>query len=149
MKKTHNWDKEAGAAYCIIEYNGQKFEGYASCHPDDLPFLSPLTGGYIAECRADIKYYQHIKNNELYPQIKALKHLLDIIKQNKNYNANSMEAKKLYKEIKIKEKELEGIKENIKEIKQQLSSYLEAKEKLHTKIRTRELEKDSVGDLDK
>lgn len=147
MKKTHEWDPEAGAAYCIIEYNNQKLGGYASCHPDDLQFLSPLTGGYIAECRADIKYYQHIKNNELYPQIKALKHLLSIIKQNKNYNANSMEVKKLYKEIKIKEKELESVKENIKEIKQQLSNYLETKEKLHKKIRLRELKKESMGDL--
>lgn len=134
MKKIHNWDQEAGTAYCIIEYNGQKFGGYASCHPDDIPFLSPLTGGYIAECRADIKYYQHIKNNELYPQIKALKHLLNMIQQNKNYNPKSMEIKKLYKEIELKEKELTDIKEKIQEMKTSLNDYIEAKEKIHNRI---------------
>jgi hypothetical protein len=137
MKKTHNWDQEVGTAYCMIEYNGQKFEGYASCHPDDIPFLSPLTGGYIAECRADIKYYQHIKNNELYPQIKALKHLLNMIQQNKNYNPKSMEIKKLYKEIELKEKELTDIKEKIQEMKTSLNDYIEAKEKIHNRIRNK------------
>lgn len=137
MKKIHNWDQEAGTAYCIIEYNGQKFGGYASCHPDDIPFLSPLTGGYIAECRADIKYYQHIKNNELYPQIKALKHLLNMIQQNKNYNPKSMEIKKLYKEIELKEKELTDIKEKIQEMKTSLNDYIEAKEKIHNRIRNK------------
>lgn len=147
MKKTHNWDQEAGTAYCIIEYNGQKFGGYASCHPDDIPFLSPLTGGYIAECRADIKYYQHIKNNELYPQIKALKHLLNIIQQNKNYNPKSMEIKKLYKEIELKEKELTDIKEKIQEMKTSLNDYIEAKEKIHNRIRNKAIN-DSMVNLD-
>ena len=147
MKKTHNWDQEAGTAYCIIEYNGQKFGGYASCHPDDIPFLSPLTGGYIAECRADIKYYQHIKNNELYPQIKALKHLLNIIQQNKNYNPKSMEIKKLYKEIELKEKELTDIKEKIQEMKTSLNDYIKAKEKIHNRIRNKAIN-DSMVNLD-
>ena len=147
MKKTHNWDQEAGTAYCIIEYNGQKFGGYASCHPDDIPFLSPLTGGYIAECRADIKYYQHIKNNELYPQIKALKHLLNMIQQNKNYNPKSMEIKKLYKEIELKEKELTDIKEKIQEMKTSLNDYIEAKEKIHNRIRNKAIN-DSMVNLD-
>lgn len=147
MKKTHNWDQEAGTAYCIIEYNGQKFGGYASCHPDDIPFLSPLTGGYIAECRADIKYYQHIKNNELYPQIKALKHLLNIIQQNKSYNPKSMEIKKLYKEIELKEKELTDIKEKIQEMKTSLNDYIEAKEKIHNRIRNKAIN-DSMVNLD-
>ena len=147
MKKIHNWDQEAGTAYCIIEYNGQKFGGYASCHPDDIPFLSPLTGGYIAECRADIKYYQHIKNNELYPQIKALKHLLNMIQQNKNYNPKSMEIKKLYKEIELKEKELIDIKEKIQEMKTSLNDYIEAKEKIHNRIRNKAIN-DSMVNLD-
>ena len=136
MKKVHEWNPETGTASCIIEYNNQKFGGYASCHPDDLPFISPLTGGYIAEGRANIKYYQHIKNNELYPQIKVLKHLLNTIENSKNYSPkdNMVIVKRIRKELNLKNIELEKIKNAIEAEKKNLKDYIIAKDNFHKKL---------------
>ena len=75
MKIIHNWDKENYKATCIIKDKNCTFTGEARCHPEDVEFLSTITGGYIAEGRAYIKLYQHIKNNELWNFIfKCFKH---------------------------------------------------------------------------
>lgn len=131
MKIIHNWDKENYKATCVIKDKNCTFVGEAQCHPDDAEFASAITGGYIAEGRAYIKLYQHIKNNELYPQIKILEHTLNIVKSNKNYNPKDIGTIRLKQELARKKSELEQIKLAIKNEENNLRDYIADKDKLH------------------
>ena len=59
MKKHFIWLPEENKTICEIKDNNLVFTGIAICHEHDQDFKSEITGGYIAESRADIKYYQH------------------------------------------------------------------------------------------
>ena len=50
--KEPNYGYVNGSAVYIIEYNGYRFVGEATCHPDDLDFESERVGLTIAEARA-------------------------------------------------------------------------------------------------
>lgn len=137
MKKHFIWLPEENKTICEIKDNNLVFTGTAFCHEHDQDFKSEITGGYIAESRADIKYYQHQKNNVIKPALKALNHLLNCLKQSKNYNENSPEVKVIKKHIYNKEEELRQVITMIKIIKQDIKMYVDSKEALYKKLRAR------------
>jgi hypothetical protein len=97
MKTLFCYDEKLGLAGCSVIYKGLVFTGVATCHPDDRDFMSERTGCFIAESRALIKCKQHIKKNEIEPGLAALRQAMSCMKQGKNYNPNSYEAKSLWK----------------------------------------------------
>ena len=78
MLKDIEYKYGEGSAVCIIKYNGYDFVGRADCHPDDEDFESERVGLTIAESRANIKVLRHIRNCEIKPQLKILKHLFNL-----------------------------------------------------------------------
>jgi hypothetical protein len=82
-----------GTATYIMTYNGYKFIGEATCHPDDIDFESERVGLTIAEARANIKVLHHIRKCEVKPQLKILKHLYNNMKSSTHFNSNSYEAR--------------------------------------------------------
>lgn len=122
-------------AICYLYDQNLVFIGEATCHEDDLDMASERTGCYIAEGRAIIKRLQHIKNNIIKPELKALKNTLAILNQSPKCNPKSNEMRIIRKQIKIKENELSTIQAEIMMEKQYLSDYIKNKEIIYNKIR--------------
>ena len=133
MKTFYNFDGIIST--CTIIDGNNIFVGTAFCHEDDADMASERTGLFIAEGRAIIKRYQHIKNNQLKPAIQILKHLENNLRQSKYFNEKSHDFIMLRRQIRIKEEELDVIEQQIAMEKQGLKDYIAQKDKLYTKIR--------------
>ena len=131
----YDWDEEFGVASCTIFYKDMEFYGQAACHPNDEDMMSRLVGQTIAEMRATIWYLRHVRDNELRPQLQALYQLYYNMKHSKKFNPKSYEAKMLYKQIQLIEKNLDIVKMDIKELYQNLTNYIEQKDLDHQIIK--------------
>ena len=89
----------------------------------------------MMEGRAIIKRLQHIKNNIIKPELKALKNALNVLNQSSKCNPKSQEMRILRKQIKVKENDLATVKAEIAMEKQYLSDYIKNKEIIYNKIR--------------
>lgn len=135
--KEPNYDYTNGNAVYIIEYNGYRFVGEATCHPDDLDFESERVGLTLAESRANIKVLRHIRDCEVKPQLKILNHLYGNMRTSKYYNPNSYEAKMLRNQIRAIEKELVIINNGIADEQKFIKDYIEGKDKLYKRLRAK------------
>lgn len=140
----NNWDNETGIATTTIIYNNKKFIGQAKCHPEDKDMQSSWTGTAISEFRASILVLQHIRDNELRPQLKCLKQLYYSMNRSKHFNPKSYEAKMLMHSIKNAEIALEEIKKTIAITKNELNHYLNTKELWYQQIRKRRAGQDKT-----
>lgn len=134
-KIIYNWQEEVGLATCILFYKNQPFSGQAHCHPDDKDMCSELTGCHLAEQRATKKVFQHIKENELKPQLQALKQLYYSMNHSKHFDPKSYEAKMLFHQINNLEKDLGAVREAIIDLDREVKQYIEDKDKLHARMR--------------
>ena len=131
----YEWQPEEGLAICKVYYNNIEFKGTASCHPDDMDMCSKMTGQTIAELRAEIKKLQHIRDNELRPQLKVLNQLYYAMNRSKEYNKKSYESKMLYRRIQFIKNQLTAVKEEINNRKQELKEYIDQKDEFYKKLR--------------
>ena len=137
-----NWDEETGTSTCVfIDSKNNKHIGIAICHPDDKDMKSEKTGLNRAQMRAMIKYYQHIKNNELRPQLKILQHLESLYR---NCDQNNYENKTLRKQIYLIKNDLDVINENISILKKELKNYINSKESFYKSVRKHRGQKESI-----
>ena len=135
-----SWDEERGVARCIIKYktsSGLMIDGIgiAECHPDDSQFMSALTGGIIAEYRAQIDLFKKINAYEIKPGIMALKHVYCTMVNSKHYNPKSYEATRLKKELAHLMDEYDENKIVIQNIKNDLANYIRKKDEFYKRIR--------------
>lgn len=139
-----NYNEHRGKATCTISDGQNTFVGMAKCHPDDWDCVSEFTGCEIAERRAKIKILQHIKNNQIIPQIQAYEHLISTMLNSKQLNPQSYEFKRIKAEYDNLLVQYTIIKEKIKDSQNELKEYLTNKEKVNKFIRlkkTKEKEK--------
>ena len=135
----YDWDEELGLMNCIVEYPGCDDLTYAGfgqayCHEQDQEYKSQLTGGVIAEYRAEQDLLRKIKKFKLEPGIAALQHVLSTMEQSPRYNPNSYEARRIKREIKNYKFDIQDINTVISELEENLSIYLERKDKLHQQL---------------
>lgn len=133
----YEWKPEERLAICKVYYNNIEFKGTAFCHPDDIDMCSKITGQTIAELRAEIKKLQHIRDNELRPQLKILNQLYYAMNRSKKYNKKSYESKMLYRAIKNITNELDIVKEILDDERKFLKEYIELKDIYYKNIRSR------------
>lgn len=88
---------ETGESEVAIENKNGIFIGLAQCHPEEQ-HPSKFAGCRIAEVRAHIQAAQYEKKILNY-QIKELQNFEKILKGLKNYNPNSLEARRLRRRI--------------------------------------------------
>lgn len=124
-----------GCATYIINYNGYCFVGEATCHPDDMDFESERVGLTIAESRANIKVLRHMRNFEIKPQLKILKHLYNNMKSSTYFNSNSYEARMVRSQIRAIKKELTAVNSGIADEQKFLKDYISGKDKMYKKLR--------------
>lgn len=140
----YEWDETIGGAYCTIYYKNAEFRGVAICHENDEDMKSKLTGQIIAEMRATILLLQHIRDNEIKPQLQALKQFYYSINRSKHYNKKSYENKMLYRQIKKLEKDLQDIKLELSLTREDLDRYIKEKESIYQIIRKRRAKAENI-----
>ncbi len=139
-----NYNEHRGTTICTISDGQNTFIGKAKCHPDDRDCMSEFTGCEIAERRAKIKILQHIKNNQIIPQIQAYEHLISTMLNSKQLNPQSYEFTRIKAEYDNLLAQYAIIKEKIKNSQNKLKEYLTNREKVNKFIRlkkTKEKEK--------
>ena len=129
------YDPETMESICILTSGNTSFIGKAQCHKDDADFASEKTGQTIAQFRATIKYFQHIKNNELKPKLNALKQLYYSMNRSKKFNPNSYENYMLQRQIHLYENDLAMVNDEITTLQNFLRDYLAEKDKFYKKMR--------------
>ena len=130
MNVIYNYDKETLKSSCIIEDGNIIGIGDAYCHPNDNDMASERTGMHIAENRAYIKYLQNYKTCQLRPALIALKHVYSTMCHSTHFNPHSYEAKRLRKEIKNLEQEINKVSCSIENTKIRLKEYIDNKDKM-------------------
>lgn len=137
MTKNITYEYNEGSAKCIINYNGLDFIGMAKCHPEDEDMESERVGMTIAETRASVKVISFIRDYEVKPQLKILNHLYANMRRSKYYNPNSYEAKMLRSQIRVIEKELATINNQIADERKFVKDYIDGKDKLYQRLRAK------------
>ena len=135
-KPIFEFDKETGLSTCIIYgKQGKTFVGTAQCHPEDMDMNSRLTGMSIAEMRAQLAALRDIRDNEIIPELRALKQLRGSIDHSSQFNPKSYENIMLARQIRQKESALADIRELINMRYSELRVFLREKEKCYQGIR--------------
>ena len=131
------FDEKLGYARCLMIYKGQAFEGGAKCHPDDMDMISERTGCCIAEARAYIKALRFKRDHEIQPKLDVLRHVYNNMQTSKYFNSKSYEAKMLRSQIRVIEKELAAVNQDLAEEKKYLKEYIDKKDKFYKRLRAR------------
>lgn len=132
------WDEENKTATCVLtDDSGRIFIGEATCHPTDYDMSSERTGCELAFHRAKIQYLRAVRDNELKPALKALKHLYGSMTHSTHFEAKSYEARTMRKHIYQTTFDLTTIKEEIAYEYQWITDYIKGKERLYKSIRAK------------
>lgn len=132
----YNWDDENKIATCTIrDEEGHIFQGKAVCHPEDIEFANEYVGYDIATERAIIDYLKYLKRDVLMPGLKALNQLYYSINKSKEFSYKHYEARMLMRQIRIKESDIEIIKEEISQRYANLTQYIDSKSETYKKLR--------------
>lgn len=133
------WDPETGVASCVFLDGDNIFIGSATCAPEDRDMMSEKTGYQIALYRMQINYFKHLRDNVLKPRLAALKQLYFSMNKSKYFNEKSYETKMLRRQIYMTSSDLDLIKEELAELKQNLKTYIEEKGKFYQRVRENRL----------
>lgn len=135
------YNEDTGTTVCVItdNINNITLQGYgmAKCHDNDKPFQNKITGEYIAKTRAQIDILRKKRDYDIKPGLLALKHLKATMINSKNYNSKNYENKRLNKEIKHREDDIHYLNMCIKEVKNQLKIYIDAKDSSQKAVENR------------
>lgn len=134
---TFTWEPDNGLATCILTDGNEVYCGYANCHPDDFDMMSQLTGQEIAYRRARIEYFVSVRDHELKPALKALKHVYGTMTHSTKFDPKSYATIALLREIRNLENDLTAIKEEIIEERVALKRYIITKDEYYKQIRAR------------
>ena len=106
------YNKNLGFSIVTIKTKYGNFTGTSQLYDEDKEIASSFRGCQYAELKAIRKAYKaEIKEIDL--KIKTLKDFEKVLKNMKEYNENSFEAKRLRKEIYLYQKKKAKIKETI------------------------------------
>lgn len=128
------WDEERGMCRCTVMDKGIKYNGFAFCHPTDLDMKSQKTGEEIAYNRALISALK-AKKKELKLELRGLLGYYYAIQHNPQFNSKSYEARMLYRQIRMRQDDIESVDEEIDSLDFYISSYIKEKDKFYAAIR--------------
>lgn len=130
------WDGTAGVARCHLNDGKNIYEGVATCSELDEDMKSEKTGCQIALWRAEIKYYLHLRDNEIKPALNALRHTYASMQHSPQFNPKSYESKALRRNIHKKEFDLYVVKTMLADKKRCLKQYIKEKDIFYNRIRS-------------
>lgn len=106
----------------ITNDNGLVFYGEARCAPEDEDKYSDIIGEEIAEKRAEIQSLRFVRE-VIRDEIKNETHLINCMKQNKNFSSKHNEFRLLARNLRANEAALEEIHDLIRMNKRILKRY--------------------------
>ena len=136
-KKDFEFDLDSGVTRCFTTRGDKLYLGAAICHDDDRDMISEYTGCEIAETRANIEMLKDIRDSEIIPALKAIKHLQSCIETSKYFNKKSYESRMIRRQVCKLENDLERINNSIKSEKEFLKDYIAKKEKIYQRLRAK------------
>lgn len=119
-----NYNSDSGFSLVMIETKHGRFVGTSQLYDEDKEIASSFRGCQYAEMKAVRKAYK-AEIKEIDFKIKTLKDFEKVLKNMKEYNENSFEAKRLRKEIYLYQKKKAKIKETIEAITNTMLSGME------------------------
>ena len=133
-KISFSYDPDTHLTTCRRAVHNKIYIGTSKCHPDDYDFENKLTGQHYAYTRSMLKEMSDIRD-EYRSQLKILKHLYNIYEQNPNIDMKSNECYYVRRQMQVLERDLKGMSDLIKEVRNDLHSTIIEKDKLYAKIR--------------
>lgn len=128
--------EEDGTCTFTLTYRDREFVGVAHCHPDDSKFFSEITGGTIAEVRAQIKMLKYKRDCELRPQYAIVKHLYQNLEQGtKKFDKKDRATALIIRHFNRLKREINQVDEEIIDCQNFLKSYIRKKETILGKLR--------------
>lgn len=107
------YNDELGLSYVKIRTKYGDFEGESELHEEDRDIVSSFAGCRYAESKAIEKCFkQQIK--ELRLQVKGIKDVLSMLETVKDYNPNSLEARKMRRRLYELNNKISNLQERIK-----------------------------------
>lgn len=119
---------------CKRKVHDKVYTAVATCHPNDYDFENELTGEHYAYVRTLIKEMR-VHREEIKAELKALNHLYNILEQNDDVSKKSIECYMIRRQIKLKERDLQEIKDLIVDTQTNLRMTIESKDKLYNALR--------------
>jgi len=132
-KITFDYDPDLHRTTCKRSVHNKIYIGTAQCHPHDYDFENTLTGQHYAYTRSMLKEMCD-RRDEYKIQLKTLKHLYNIFEQNCG-DCSSSECYYLRQQMKYVQRDIEEMKELIKETRNDLRSTIAEKDRLYSKLR--------------
>lgn len=129
-------DKDSGVTTCEItdKVTGKIYVGAAMCHPDDADMMSEKTGQEIAYRRAEISLLQ-AHRAELKLELRSLKQLYYSMDRSKNFKPKSYEARMLFRQMNIRQDDIDTYADIIESKKLDLKNFIDSKDDFYKNIR--------------
>ena len=119
-----NYNSDSGFSIATIKTKYGRFTGTSQLYDEDKEIASSFRGCQYAEIKAIRKAYK-AEIKELNLKIKTLQDFEKVLKNMKEYNEHSFEAKRLRKEIFLYQEKKKEIQETIADITQTLLKGME------------------------
>lgn len=144
-----SYDPETHTTTCKRLIHNKAYIGQARCHPNDYEFESKLVGEHYAYTRSMVQ--ELCENRDaLVAELKALRHLYNILEQNPRVHYDSIECYTIRRQIKLLERDIDDIKQLIRVTKKDLREMIAAKDAFYDKVRAlRKKESEDAGDAPK
>ena len=138
MKIKTTWNEKTGITiYKVHDKDNKFYVGISECHPDDKEFQSQEFGEALAAVRATIDFLRDLRDNEIIPQLKMIKHLYTNMTTSKQYDPKSYEAVMVRRKYFQLQGQYEAIRSQIRQFKDQEEYLIDTKESFNTIIRSK------------
>lgn len=139
-----SYDPETHTTTCKRLIHNKAYIGQARCHPNDYEFESKLVGEHYAYTRSMVQ--ELCENRDaLVAELKALRHLYNILEQNPRVHYDSIECYTIRRQMKLLERDIDDTKQLIRVTKKDMREMIAAKDAFYDKVRALR-KKESEGD---
>lgn len=129
-----SYDPETHTTTCKRLIHNKAYIGQARCHPNDYEFESKLVGEHYAYTRSMVQ--ELCENRDaLVAELKALRHLYNILEQNPRVHYDSIECYTIRRQMKLLERDIDDTKQLIRVTKKDLREMIAAKDAFYDKVR--------------
>lgn len=142
-----SYDPETHITTCKRLIKNRAYVGQAKCHPNDYDFESKLVGEHYAYTRSMVQ--ELCENRDaLTAELKALKHLYNILEQNPRVHYDSIECYTIRRQMKLLERDIDDTKQLIRTTKKDMRDMIAAKDAFYNTVRAmRKKESDNAGNV--
>lgn len=142
-----SYDPETHTTTCKRRSRNKSYIGESRCHPNDYEFESKLVGEHYAYTRSMIQ--ELCENRDaLIAELKALKHLYNILEQNPRVHYDSIECYTIRRQMKLLERDIGDTKQLIRYTKKDMREMIAEKDAFYNKVRALRKKEQSDGEAE-